>query len=232
MIDRKAYRTISYGLYVIASRLPDGRKAACVANTFQQIASDPAKVSVSLNKQNATTEAALSSGKFTASVLAQSATMDLIGPFGFHSSLDTDKFDGIEHDVDACDMPCLTQDCVATFSVDIEQTIDVGSHMLLIGSVTSARVLSDQPPLTYAYYHEVLRGKTPPKAASYQGNDSPASGESDATAAESEAAKPGEIRYAWRCTICGHIEYVDELPDDFTCPICGVGREFFERIEV
>ena len=40
------------------------------------------------------------------------------------------------------------------------------------------------------------------------------------------------MRTAWRCTICGHIEYVDELPDDFECPICGMGKEVFERIEV
>ena len=29
-----------------------------------------------------------------------------------------------------------------------------------------------------------------------------------------------------------HIEYVDELPEDFICPICGVGRDLFERIEL
>ncbi|MFR4804250.1 MAG: hypothetical protein ACLT98_13595 [Eggerthellaceae bacterium] len=26
--------------------------------------------------------------------------------------------------------------------------------------------------------------------------------------------------------MCGHIEYADELPDDFTCPICGWARRF------
>ena len=39
-------------------------------------------------------------------------------------------------------------------------------------------------------------------------------------------------KVGWRCTICGHIEYVDELPDDFECPICGVGKEMFERVEL
>ena len=76
--------------------------------------------------------------------------------------------------------------------------------------------------MTYAYYHLVKGGKTPPKASSYLGADEPA-----ATAAEA-----GTTRIAWRCTICGHIEYVDELPDDFECPICGMGKEVFEKIEV
>lgn len=39
-------------------------------------------------------------------------------------------------------------------------------------------------------------------------------------------------KYAWRCTVCGYIEYVDELPEDFECPLCGVGPEMFERIEI
>ena len=40
----------------------------------------------------------------------------------------------------------------------------------------------------------------------------------------------------WKCTVCGYI-YDDEesgtpfeeLPDDWVCPICGVGKEAFEK---
>lgn len=223
MIDKQAFHTLTYGLFVIASKTKDGGRAACVANTFQQVASDPVRVSVSLHKQNATTAAVQQTGRFTASVLSQEATMDLIGTFGFHSSLDTDKFANVDYELDSAEVPCLRQACVARFSVKVDQTVDVGSHLLFIGEVDEACMLSDQPPLTYAYYHQVLRGKTPPKAASYQAEDAPA------PAAPAGDANP---RYAWRCTVCGHIEYVEELPDDFTCPICGVGKEMFERIEL
>ena len=48
---------------------------------------------------------------------------------------------------------------------------------------------------------------------------------------EAPAAETGK-KYAWRCMICGYIEYVDELPDDFVCPVCGAGKDQFERIEV
>lgn len=49
--------------------------------------------------------------------------------------------------------------------------------------------------------------------------------------ADQEKPSAGK-KFAWRCTVCDYIEYVDELPDDFECPECGVGKEFFERIEV
>ena len=69
-----------------------GRAAGCVANTFQQVTSDPLQVSVALNKGNATTAAIQEAGRFTASCLSQEATMELIGAFGFHCSTDRDKF--------------------------------------------------------------------------------------------------------------------------------------------
>lgn len=39
-------------------------------------------------------------------------------------------------------------------------------------------------------------------------------------------------KFAWRCTVCGYVEEVDDLPDDFECPVCGVGKDSFERIEI
>ena len=38
---------------------------------------------------------------------------------------------------------------------------------MFIADVTAAEVLSDNAPMTYAYYHSTLKGKTPPKASSY-----------------------------------------------------------------
>ena len=34
----------------------------------------------------------------------------------------------------------------------------------------------------------------------------------------------------YRCKICGYI-HEGKMPDDFVCPLCGVGKEFFEEIE-
>ena len=34
---------------------------------------------------------------------------------------------------------------------------------------------------------------------------------------------------AWVCNLCGYVYYGEELPEDFTCPICGVGKENFSK---
>jgi rubredoxin len=39
--------------------------------------------------------------------------------------------------------------------------------------------------------------------------------------------------YTFRCTVCGYEVTVDtpELPEDFVCPVCGVGADMFELVE-
>ena len=39
--------------------------------------------------------------------------------------------------------------------------------------------------------------------------------------------------YKFVCTVCGYEVEVDtpELPDDYVCPVCGVGPDMFERVE-
>ena len=222
MIDTKAFRTLSYGLYIISAK--DGDKAAgCVVNTFNQVTSKPARVSVAVNKENFTTGVILASGRFEAAVLAQDAPFELIGRFGFRTSADFDKFADVQYELDAAGVPYVTEHVVAHFGARVIETIDVGTHMLIVGEVEESSVISTATPLTYAYYHEVKGGKTPPKASSY---------EPEETAAPApEAAKPA-TKIAWRCTICGAIVEMDELPEDFKCPVCGKGREVFERIEI
>ena len=201
MIDRKAFRSLSSGLYLITAKAGDMR-CGCVVNTLVQVASEPATLSVSLNKENATTAAILESGRFAATVLAEDTPMELIGTFG-----------------------------LARFSVSVTETIDVGSHYLFVGVVEEAEVLSAGDPLTYAYYHAVKGGKTPPKAATYNNGDEAAvPGVTETAAGAPEAGK----KIAWRCTICGYIEesYPDGLPEGYMCPICGAPREMFERVEL
>lgn len=231
MIDRTAFHALSYGLYVVAAEA-DGRRAGCVVNTFQQVTSAPPQVSVALNKENATTATVRAAGRYTAVCLAQDAAMELIGTFGFHCSTDVDKFATCEVAVDAAGMPYVAEQCVSRFSVRVVQEVDLGTHVLFIGEVEEAERTCAAEPMTYAYYHQVKGGKTPPKASSYQGEEAPVPAPADTPPAGGDTAPAGKPRYAWRCTVCGHIEYADELPDDYLCPVCGVGKELFERIEV
>lgn len=223
-IDKKAFRSLSYGLHIVTAQGESGR-AGCVVNTFAQVTSAPAQVSIAINKENATTAIILESGMFEASVLSQNASMELIGRFGFHTSADTDKFADAAIELDEAGVPYVAEQTVAHFLAKVKGTLDLGTHMLIVGEVVQAETLSSDEPMTYAYYHQVKGGKTPPKASSYEAPEE-AAGENDAS------QEGAERKVAWRCTICGHIEYVDELPDDFRCPICGVGKELFERIEL
>ena len=122
---------------------------------------------MALNKENATTDVILDSGRFTVSCLAQDATMELIGTFGFQCSTDLDKFASCETGVDAAGVPFVAEQCVARFSVRVVQAVNLGTHILYIGEVErpgeAVRGRSDDG----AYYHLVKGGKTPPKASSY-----------------------------------------------------------------
>ena len=64
--------------------------------------------------------------------------------------------------------PYSPEHACALLACQLVDTVDVGTHLLFIGDVVDAQKLSDEEPLTYAYYHAVLKGKTPPKASSYQ----------------------------------------------------------------
>ena len=165
-------------------------------------------------------------GRFTASCLSERADMQLIGTFGFHTSTKLDKFAQHASARDEAGMPYVAEQCCAWFSAKVVSELDLGTHVLFVGEVQEcAKVADAAAPMTYAFYHQVKGGKTPPKASSYLGEEQPAG-----VPAESNGVEQPKV--AWRCTICGHMEYVDELPDDFVCPVCGVGKEFFERVEL
>lgn len=234
MIDNKALRSISYGLYLISSRTQD-QIAGCVANTFAQVTSTPPQVSIALNKENNTTALIKESGRYVAVCLSEQAPIELIQTFGFNHSFDTNKFEQFDTSQDTNGIPYVTQETVAQFSVKVSGCLDLGTHVLFVGTVEDAQVLAQGTPMTYAYYHQVKGGKTPPRAPGYIA-------EMEASAANSSSADNNDITsenentappaYAWKCSVCGHIEYADELAPDFVCPICGADRSKFVRIEL
>ena len=214
-MDKSAFHKLSYGLYMVASRDAAGRDCGCVVNTFTQVTSSPAQAMVAVNKENYTAQAIVDSGVFDVTVFTQSAPMELIGRFGFQSSKDIDKFEGFSSAVDANNVRYLTESSAAHFVCRVVERRDVGTHYLFIGEVEDAQVFSNEEVLTYAYYHQVKKGRTPPKASSYQ-EEAPA------------AAPAGKKRF--RCDVCGYIVEADELPADYKCPVCQMGREHFHEI--
>lgn len=225
-MDLKALHSISYGLYVVASK--DGERInGQIANTVFQISSEPPTIAISINKQNLTNEFIAKSGLFAVSVLPEEIPLSLIGQFGFKSGRDVDKFAGVNYLLTPQGLPYLGK-ALAYIEAKIIQTVDAGTHTIFIGEITAAEVLNQGNPMTYAYYHQVKRGSTPPSAPTYIKKD--------------ERSK-GMDQY--ECSVCGYVYDPTEgdpdsdiepgtpfenLPDDWVCPVCGAGKEAFEKL--
>ena len=166
-MDKKAFYKLTYGLYIVSTK--DGDKdCGCVVNTLAQVTSEPPRMAVAINKNNLTEQLIEKSGFFTAVALTQDADIRLIGNFGFKSGRDTDKFASYPFARDENGIAYVTQTVAARYSLKLVDKLDLGTHMMLIGDVLDAEVLSGAEPLTYAYYQMVKKGTTPKNAPSYQ----------------------------------------------------------------
>ena len=46
--------------------------------------------------------------------------------------------------------------------------MDCSTHTIFMLEAQKSEIINDKPVLTYEYYHNVIKGKTPPKASSYR----------------------------------------------------------------
>ena len=93
--------------------------------------------------------------------------MPFIGGFGFKSGRDTDKTKGVNFKVGVTGAPIFTDHANACMEAEVLQHVDVGTHTIFIGKVVAAEILTEDPCMTYEYYHQVKRGTTPKSAPSY-----------------------------------------------------------------
>ncbi len=207
-MDTKAMFKLSYGLFVCTA-VRGEKKNGCIINTAIQVASEPNRISIAVNKANFTHDMILETGLCNVSVISQDASFDLFKHFGFRSGRDVDKFadlDASKYETSESGVPYITWGTNAFFSLKVDKTLDLGSHTLFICEPLEMEVLSDVPSVTYEYYQNNIKPK--PEAVG--------------------TTPKGET--VWRCRICGY-EYVgEELPDDFIYPICKHPKEDFEKI--
>ncbi len=202
-MDTKTMYKLTYGLFVLTSGL-DGRDSGCIINTAGQVASEPNRISISVNKANFTHDLVKNSGKFNLSILSEEASFDTFRHFGFQSGRTVDKFDGYEACVRSANgLFYVTAGTNGYISATVEQSLDLGSHTLFIASIDDMEVLSSAPSVTYAYYQSNIKPK-PEKTKS-------------------------DGKTVWRCRICGYVYEGEELPADFICPICKHPASDFEK---
>jgi rubredoxin/flavin reductase (DIM6/NTAB) family NADH-FMN oxidoreductase RutF len=227
--------TITYGLYFVGSR-SDEKLNGQIANTVFQITSDPIKVAVSINKTELTHELISKTGKCCIGVLSEEADMAFIGNFGFKSGRDIDKFAKLPYRLTPSGCPLPENNILAYIELDICKSVDVDTHTVFIGEVVNCEITGEGTPMTYAYYREVLCGKTPPTAPSFVA--SPGETEEIIERKEESAMK----KYV--CNICGYVydpeigdpdgdiepgTAFEDIPEDWVCPVCGVGKDQFSE---
>jgi len=165
-MNLNALHKLGYGMYIIGSHKGDKLNGQ-VANTVFQITSEPPNVAVSINKSNLTHEYIKSSNVFSVAILNQGTPLQYIGSFGFNSGRDVDKLKGVNYKIGETKAPVFIDHAAAYLEVEIVQDVDVGTHIIFIGRIVNAEVLTEDTCMTYEYYHQVKRGATPKTAPSY-----------------------------------------------------------------
>ena len=207
MIDNKAIFNISYGLFVLVARQGD-KDNACIIIVAQQVTSDPLQLMICVNKQNLTHDMILRTLKFNLCPLSEEATMKPFQHFGFQSGKTVDKFAECETELRTENGLCYLPKFInSVISCVVTKSIDLGTHTMFIAMPMEARVLSDSPSITYAYYQQKIKPKP-------------------VVAPKAEGGKK-----KWVCEVCGYVYEGDELPADYICPWCKHPASDFKPVE-
>lgn len=151
---------LTYGLYVVTSSW-EGKDGGLVVNTVFQVTAEPPRAAISVNKNSLTHELISHSRVFAAMPLEQQTDLPFIGRFGFRTGRTFDKFAGLSVRRGVLDVPLVQEHTLGFLEVAVDQVIDEGTHTLFVGPVKNAGLWHEGEPLTYEYYHKVIKGKTP-----------------------------------------------------------------------
>ena len=151
-------------------------------------------------KSNNTNTLMHENDKFALSIFGINDDPELIKTYGMNSMRDFDKFANSK--VEEIDGINIIPDSLGYIICEKVDTIENETHTLFIGRVVKADKFKDDASMTYGYYQEhkeeLLKVKT----------------------------EKGKTAYV--CTVCGYVYYGEEMPEDFKCPMCGVGKDLFE----
>lgn len=168
MQQENALYNITYGLYVIGCWAGD-RPAGCVINTCFQVSSENPTLAVCLNKNNYTLDCIKHNSRFCLSIIAENTDLLIISSFGFRSAHNADKYADFGYEqIDG--VPAVTGNFCGRLVVEATEFIDCGTHVIVVCRLLSSRAGSGVP-MTYAYYHNVIKGNVPKNAPTYRGSE-------------------------------------------------------------
>ena len=206
---------ISYGMYVVGTS-DNGRPVGCVINTFNQITSENPIVAICLNRDNYTYDVIKRTGRFSLSILSEETNPNVIAVFGFSSSREKDKYERFDYDVKD-GLPYLRENTCGSLTCQVLSMTDMETHTVVFARLVDTAQGEKYAPMTYSYYHKVIKGKAPKNAPTYQ------------APAPKEAAPAKKER--WVCEVCGYVYEGDltQEPDSYRCPICGADKSRFRK---
>ena len=227
-----AFFKLTYGLYIVSSKKGD-KLNGHINNTVFQTTAEPATLALCVNKNNLTCDFIKDSKVFSVSVLDESVDMKFIGQFGFKSGRDIDKFDGINYKIGNTGSPIVLDNSLSYFECEVITSFDLGTHLLFHAKIVDAETIKDAEPLTYAAYRNIKKGLSPKTAPTYIDKSK-----------ITKEKKEEKSMAKYVCTVCGYVydpelgdpdsgikpgTPFEDLPDDWTCPVCGVTKDQFEK---
>ena len=97
---------------------------------------------------------------------------------------------------------------VSRVSCKVVDSLEIGGYVLFVGQAVEAEVLSGGAVLTLKDFTD--RGKATPASATVY--------------------RSVEVN-GYRCSVCGYVYEGETVPEDYKCPICGVGPDKFVKEE-
>ena len=212
-MDTTVMAKISYGLYVLGTKM-DGKDAGCVVDAFIQSTSAPTPTIILCSIQkNQTNEAIKKAREFTVSVLPEEIDPFVVANFGFQSGRDIDKWAQVPHER-MNDLPILT-DAAAYFHCRVIEEKELSTHTAFFCEIIDTKVGAGEP-LTYAAYQKTMKQKS-----------------RDAFSLFTQKGKVGKPESKWVCQMCGYVydeeEPFENLPDSWVCPLCGAPKSAFVK---
>ena len=172
-MNNRILQSLSYGLYAVGVK---GEKypTACIVNTVFQITSSPMMVAISINHANYTNECIKKQGEFTVSVLSENTSGAIIGALGFNSGRESNKLQNVRHKILREGAPVVQEDICCWFLCKVRDSIETTTHTIFIGELTAGSEKITGTPMTYKFYHDVIKGKSPKYAPTYVPDNEPA----------------------------------------------------------
>ena len=78
-----------------------------------------------------------------------------------------DKFKDVNFIKLGSGCPVVIDNTISYMEVEVKNKLDCGSHTIFLGELTESKALKAGKPMTYDYYHNVIKGKTPKTAPTF-----------------------------------------------------------------